>query len=221
MVGLWHLPLELRDVIYDHLLEDVTTLTQVPDDICAYVTPAIPLQQMLTSRMMYNELRQRWSDTCEVVLIGHEVECVASLKALPNLAIVWNSLRSIKMRITSGLGYVTARGESFGGLYVKDDTWSHLPALLECCHRIPQLESLHMEVTTEGKVRDLRNLVALTVHNTEIKVVGTNMHRSVDRWNQAVRIESKFIWMNHCSLECHATFVHVANIRHFSTFKLA
>lgn len=216
MVGLWHLPQELRDVIYDYILGDAATLTQIHDDSCAYVTPAIPLQPMLTSRMMYKELRQRWSDTYKIVLIGHEVQCVASLKALANLAIVWNSLRSLKIKITSGGGYVTAHGESFGGLYVKHDVWLHIPALLECCHGIPQLKSLYMEVTTEGSVRDLRNLVASTVHSTEANVAGMTVRRTVDRWNQAVRCESKLIWMNHRSLECHGTFVHVANIRHFS-----
>jgi len=221
MLGLWRLPPELRDVIYDYLFEDATTLVQVSNGSRAYVTPAIPIQQMLTSRMMYNELRQRWSDTCEVVLIGHEVQCVANLETLPNLGIVWNSLRSIKIKITSGLRYVTAREESFGGLYVEDDAWSYLPALLECCHRMPQLESLHMEVTAEGDVPDLRDLVASAVHNAEAKVVGRFMHRTADRWNQAVRIESKFIWTNHCSLECHGTFVHVTNVRHFSTFRPA
>jgi hypothetical protein len=210
MVELWHLPQELRDLIYDYLLDDVATLTRISNNTCIHVKPAIPLQQMLTSRKMYNELRRRWSETSEVVVIGHGNQCVATLRSLAKLAMVWTSVRSVKISMTSGFGYMILHGDRLGTAHLKQDARSQLPELLESCRDMPQLQSLHVELKTVGVVQDLRDLVASIIQKAEPDVLDMRTSRTVDRWHQAVRMESKFVWKTPESLKCHGRFVHLA-----------
>jgi hypothetical protein len=210
MIGLWHLPQELRDLVYDYLLDDVATLTRISKNACVHVTPAVPVQQMLTSRKMYDELRRRWSDTSEVVVIGHGNQCVATLRSLAKLTMVWTSVRSVKISMTSGFGYMILHGDRLGAVYLKQDTRSQLPELLDSCHEMPQLQSLHVELKTVGVVQDLRDLVASIIQKAEPNFSDIRMSRSVDRWHQAVRMESKFIWSRKDCLRCEGRFVHLA-----------
>lgn len=210
---LWLLPRELRDLVYDFLLDEVDAFSCTPVMAGLCVSPAIPSSVTLVSRRLRDEVHLSWTKLSKITIIGREEHCVHALSLLARAQFIWKLTRDLRVDMTSPQG-VSLIGWSESG---SDVSSHHVQArasqLLRMCLTMPRLESMRLQITTSNTRQSLQGVSACIVKDLGPLTQQESISRTYDRWHRAVRTETKFSWIRTPDVVCSGTLVHLATER--------
>lgn len=210
---LWRLPRELRDLVYDFLLDEVDAFTNRRIMTGVYISPEIPSNVTLVSRRMRDEVHSSWTKLSKITVVGHEELCIRALTLLARRQLIWKLARNIKVDMTSPQSVSLVGWSESGG-----DGSSHLVQaralrLLSMCLTMPRLETIRMQLTTSNTRQSLKGVEFCIANNFQSLVQQNSVSRTYDRWHRAVRTETKFSWIGNPDLACNGTLIHLATER--------
>jgi hypothetical protein len=204
------LPAELRDVVYDYLLDGVTISMDVSSNTCAYVKPAVPKNVMLVNRRMYDEIGARWSELSEITIVGHGQHCIGMLASVVRPHLPYSLTRAVTVNMTSSYDVPFLQQIMSIGVLPSQDIRAQLPQLVGLCRTMPHLEKISLEIKTVSTRRNFQNLELFIENHLHPHIEHQSSCRTFDRWYQAVRTDTEFSWKNGNMMTCHGTLKHLA-----------
>lgn len=203
---LWRLPRELRDLVYDFLLDEADACTCPGVTTGVRISPAIPSNITLVSRRMRDEVQSSWTKLSKITIVGYEEFCVRVLTSLAHGHFIWKLVRNLRVDITNACSMSLTGWRESGSYGSRDNTQAQ--ALLGMCLTMPRLENLQMQVTTSNTGQSSQGLDFCIVKNSGHPVQQESVFRAYDRWHRAVRTETRFSWLGTSDVVCNGTLVH-------------
>lgn len=203
---LWRLPRELRDLVYDFLLDEVDAFSCTPVMTGVCISPAIPSSVTLVSRRLRDEVHLSWTKLSKITIIGREEHCVHALSLLARAQFIWKLARNLRVDMTSPQG-VSLIGSSESR---SDSVHARASQLLGICLTMPSLESMRLQITTSNTRQSLQGVNVCSARDLGPLAQQESVSRTYDRWHRAVRTETKFSWIRTPDVVCSGTLVHLA-----------
>lgn len=208
-MSLLRLPQELRDLIYDHLLDGVDPDQPYPANTFIHVSPRIPTDVMLVSRGMRNDIRRWWRPLSKMVIAGQGDHCVRALSSLKRTESVAMQVKAIRVSLV----YDRASGISMDDMAPIHRLHHHLAVqmrqLHQICRSMLHLQTIWLQVTTPhmtAHATDTHAHIARSLGAT-LQVEPTSpVH---DRWHQAARTDSRFVWLRNRGDKCSGRLIHL------------
>jgi hypothetical protein len=210
---LWRLPRELRDLVYDFLLDEVDASTRPHLMAGVCISPAIPSNATLVSRRMRDEIHSSWTKLSKITVVGREELCVHALESLACGQFIWKLARNLKIDMTSPRSVPLIGWSESGGDSTNNLVQMRALQLLSMCLTMPRLENIRMQITTANTRQTLQRVDSCIADNLGLLAQQESVSRTYDRWHQAVRMETRFSWIRTPDVVCNGTLVHLVTER--------
>lgn len=209
-MSLWCLPQELRDLIYDHLRDELDPAQTNPASTVIQIFPKIPADLLLVSQGMRDDVQRWWRSLSRIVIAGRGDQCVHALSSLQRTEPVAMQARAIRV----SLAYDCASGASTADIAPNDHLHHHLAVQMEQVHQLCRgmlhLRTIWLQVTTPPTRASPTDMHAHIARSLKATLRVETVSCGYDRWYQAIRTDAHFLWLGRQGMDCSGRLVHLA-----------